>query len=60
MKKDIFGKWKKGEVATGYADDLQHHEGRIILERMASIITSDEAKKNSRADFKHSDTLKCA
>ena len=31
---------------------MQHPEGRIILERMASIITSDEAKKkDSRADF---------
>lgn len=52
MKKDIFGKWKKEEAITGYDDDLQHHEGRIILERMASIITSDEAKKkDSRADI---------
>lgn len=47
MKKDIFGKWKEKAI-TGYADDLQHHEGRIILERMASIITSDEAKKKVR------------
>ena len=31
---------------------MQHPEGRIILERMASIITSDEAKKKeSRSDF---------
>ena len=52
MKKDIFGKWKKEEATTGYDDDHQHPESRIILERMASIITSDEAKKkDSRADF---------
>lgn len=52
MKKDIFGKWKKEEATIGYDDDHQHAESRIILERMASIITSDEAKKkDSRADF---------
>jgi CheY-like chemotaxis protein len=52
VKKDIFGKWKKEEATTGYEDDHQHPESRIILERMASIITSDEAKKKeSRADF---------
>ena len=52
MKKDIFGKWKKEEATIGYDDYHQHPESRIILERMASIITSDEAKKkDSRADF---------
>jgi hypothetical protein len=45
VKKDIFGKWKKEEATIGYDDDHQHPESRVILERMASIITSDEAKK---------------
>jgi nitrogen regulatory protein PII len=45
VKKDVFGKWKKEEATIGYDDDHQHAESRIILERMASIITSDEAKK---------------
>ena len=51
MKKDIFGKWKKEEAINGYEDDHQHPEGSMILERMASIISSDEARKSSRADF---------
>ncbi len=52
MKKDIFGNWKKKEAIIGYDDDHQDLEGKIILERMASIISSDEAKKKeSRADF---------
>ncbi len=51
MKKDIFGKWKKGAI-TGYDDDHQPHEGKIILDRMALIISSDEVKKkDTRPDF---------
>ena len=53
MKKDIFGKWKKEEAIAGYDDDHQHPEGKIILERMASIISYDEAKnKDIQPDFK--------
>lgn len=49
----IFGKWKKDAAINGYLDNHRHPEGKVILERMASIITSDEAqKKESRADSK--------
>ncbi len=52
MKKDFFGRWKK-EAATDYDDDQQHLEGNIILERMTSIISSDDSEKEeSRNDFK--------
>lgn len=50
MKKAIFGKWKKDEAVIGNDDDGRHREGKIILERMASIISSDEAKINERQD----------
>lgn len=50
MKKDLFGKWDKGETVTGYDDVRQKAEGRIILERMASIIMTDEAKKKINRD----------
>ena len=45
MKKDLFGNWNKEESVTSYDDVRQKAEGRIILERMASIIMTDEAKK---------------
>lgn len=45
MSTNIFSKWKKEDVVTGHDDDLQQPQGRIILERMASIMTSDEANK---------------
>jgi CheY-like chemotaxis protein len=45
MAKDIFGKWKKGESAIGYEDDEQQLEGKMILDRMASIMTADQSKK---------------
>jgi CheY-like chemotaxis protein len=51
VKKDIFGIWNKEKAVTGYEDDQQHPEGRIILDRMASIITTDKVKKkDSRTD----------
>jgi CheY-like chemotaxis protein len=45
VKKDLFGNWNKEESVTSYDDVRQKAEGRIILERMASIIMTDEAKK---------------
>jgi CheY-like chemotaxis protein len=53
MVKDLFGKWKTQEAITDYEDDHQQAEGKIILERMTSIITADEAnKKDRRVDIK--------
>jgi CheY-like chemotaxis protein len=52
VKKDFFGKWRK-EAVTVFDDDQQRLEGSIILERMASIITPDKAKKKeSSTEFK--------
>jgi CheY-like chemotaxis protein len=51
MVKDLFSKWKKEEAITEYEDDHQQAEGKVILERMTSIIATDEAyKKDSRVD----------
>jgi hypothetical protein len=44
MVKDLFGKWKKEEAITDYEDDHQQAEGKVILERMTSIIASDEER----------------
>jgi CheY-like chemotaxis protein len=45
MAKDFIDKWKKGETVIGYEDDQQPTEGKMILERMASIMTADQINK---------------
>jgi hypothetical protein len=32
MAKDFIGKWKIGDTVTGYEDDQQQTEGKMILE----------------------------
>jgi CheY-like chemotaxis protein len=50
MAKDFIGKWKKGETDIGYEDDQQPAEGRMILARMASIMTADQTNKKKQIE----------
>jgi CheY-like chemotaxis protein len=53
MVKHLFGKWKTREAITDYDNDHQQEEGKKILERMTSIMTSGEATQNDcRVDAK--------
>jgi CheY-like chemotaxis protein len=51
MAKDFIDKWKKCETVIGYEDDQQPTEGKMILDRMTSIMTADQTnKKNNQVE----------